>query len=42
MMAEAQFRANHGGEDSGLARTFKVGGWRHLGMFNDQRFANDR
>jgi porin len=41
IMAEAQFRANQGEQDSGLARTLKLGGWRHLGLFDDQRFAND-
>jgi len=41
IMAEAQIRANQGKEDTGLARTLKLGGWTHLGLFNDQRFAND-
>ena len=27
--------------DTGLARTLKLGGWRHLGEFDDKRFAND-
>jgi porin len=41
VMAEAQFRTNHGKEDSGLARTIKLGGWAHFGDFEDQRFADD-
>lgn len=40
-IAEAQFRSNHGKEDTGLARTVKLGGWSHLGEFGDQRMAND-
>lgn len=35
VFAEAQFRANQG--DEGLARTAKVGGWAHLGGFDNQR-----
>jgi porin len=41
LMAEAQFRANQGETDTGLARTVKIGAWGHLGKFNDQRFADD-
>jgi len=41
LMAEAQFRTNRAPGDTGLASTVKVGGWAHLGRFNDQRFAND-
>jgi porin len=41
VMAEAQFRTNQGKEDTGLARTLKLGAWGHFGSFNDQRFAND-
>jgi porin len=41
MIGEAQFRTNQGKDDTGLARTVKLGGWTHLGQFNDQRFAND-
>jgi porin len=41
VIGETQFRSNHGKDDSGLARTLKVGGWSHLGLFNDQRTAND-
>ena len=40
-IAEAQFRSNHGKDDTGLARTVKIGGWGHLGQFADQRMAND-
>src|SRR5665647_2180005 len=41
LIGEAQFRSNHGKDDSGLARTLKFGAWSHLGEFNDQRTAND-
>jgi porin len=41
LIGEAQFRANQGKQDTGLARTLKFGGWTHLGQFEDQRFAND-
>jgi porin len=41
IMTEAQWRANQGKDDIGLARTLKLGGWAHLGEFDDQRFAND-
>ena len=41
IIGEAQFRTNHGKDDTGLARTLKLGGWTHLGEFNDQRYAND-
>ena len=34
--------AQHGQpKDTGLATTLKLGGWRHFGLFDDQRFAND-
>lgn len=39
IIGEAQFRHNHGKEDTGLATALKFGGWGHLGQFNDQRFA---
>jgi porin len=41
IVGEAQFRTNHGKDDTGLARTLKLGGWTHLGQFNDQRYADD-
>lgn len=41
IIGEAQFRFNRGKDDSGLARTLKLGSWSHLGEFNDQRYAND-
>jgi porin len=41
IIGEAQFRNNRGPRDTGLATTLKVGGWAHLGPFNDQRFAVD-
>jgi porin len=41
LIGEAQWRRNMDKNDTGLASTVKVGGWAHLGAFNDQRFAND-
>lgn len=41
LIGEAQFRRNTGKVDRGLASTIKLGGWAHLGLFNDQRFAVD-
>lgn len=41
VIAETQFRANQGKNDTGLASTLKLGGWMHFGLFDDQRFAND-
>lgn len=41
IIGETQFRSNQGKDDSGLARTLKLGGWTHLGQFNDPRYAND-
>jgi len=41
IIGEAQFRTNQNKNDSGLARTLKLGGWTHLGQFADQRYAND-
>jgi porin len=41
MIGEAQFRTKQGKDDTGLARTLKIGGWRHLGQFADQRTAID-
>ncbi len=40
MIGELQFRWNRGKDDTGLARTMKIGGWGHLGKFADQRFDN--
>lgn len=37
-LAEAQFQWNSKKGDPGLAGKFKLGGWRHLGDFADQRF----
>ena len=36
MIGEAQLRSNQGSKDAGLATTFKIGGWQHLGLFQDQ------
>ena len=41
LMGEVQFRTNRGKDDTGLARTLKLGAWTHLGKFEDQRTAND-
>lgn len=41
MMAEAQWRSGQGPADTGLARTLKVGGWHHFGVFEDKRLAAD-
>jgi porin len=41
IIGEAQFRRNHGQGDTGLATTLKFGAWHHLGLFADQRLAND-
>ena len=39
VIGEVQFQRNMGKNDEGLASTLKLGGWRHLGQFDDQRFA---
>lgn len=41
VMAELQLRTNHGKDDTGLARTLKVGGWHHHARFDHRRFAHD-
>ena len=41
IIGEAQFRRNHTQKDSGLATVVRLGGWGHLGKFDDQRFASD-
>jgi len=38
VLGELQYAWNNKKGDSNLAGTFKVGGWRHFGDFNDQRF----
>ena len=38
LYAEAQFRKNQRKDDTGLASQLKIGGWSHLGQFNDQRY----
>jgi porin len=38
ILGEIQYAWNSKKGDPNLAGTFKVGGWRHLGDFNDQRF----
>ena len=40
-IGEAQFQRNVGKDDTGLATTLKIGAWGHVGLFNDQQFAND-
>jgi porin len=39
LIGEAQFRRNTGDKNTGLATTVKLGAWRHLGEFDDKRFA---
>jgi porin len=39
IIGEAQFQRNQGKNDKGLATTLKLGGWGHVGEFDDQRFA---
>jgi len=41
VISEMQLRANHGKEDTELARAIKLGVWSHAGTFADQRFASD-
>jgi len=41
LIGEVQFKYNREPESSGLASTLKLGGWTHVGTFNDQRFAID-
>ena len=40
MIGEAQFRANRDKNDTGLATTFKIGAWQHLGLFMEQANPN--
>lgn len=42
LIGEVQLRRNAAKTDQGLATTVKLGGWGHVGQFNDQRVANDR
>lgn len=39
IIGESQFRWNQGKTDTGLATTLKLGGWTHLGQFNDDRYS---
>ncbi|MBL6082567.1 carbohydrate porin [Belnapia sp. T18] len=39
--AEARFRQNQAASENGLARTVRLGGWAHLGRFDNQRRAAD-
>ncbi|MCA3323959.1 MAG: carbohydrate porin [Roseomonas sp.] len=41
IFSEAELRANRGDQDQGLARTLKLGGWAHLGGFDDMRRTDD-
>jgi porin len=40
-IAELQYNVNQGKEDTGLAASYKVGGWYHSGKFADQRYGLD-
>ena len=39
IIGEVQFKRNLGKKDEGLATSLKLGGWGHLGEFQDMRFA---
>jgi porin len=39
MIGEARFRINAGKNDERLATTLTLGGWGHVGKFDDKRFA---
>jgi porin len=41
LIGEIQYRWNADTAATGLARTLKLGGWRHFGWFDDQSIAND-
>jgi porin len=41
IIGEAQFRLNHEPTDRGLATVLKLGGWGHLGQFDDKRLAGE-
>jgi porin len=41
VIGEAQLRSNTGKQDTGLARSLKVGAWGHFGAFEDQRFRDN-
>jgi porin len=41
LFAEARFRQNQAVGEEGLARTVRLGGWAHLGRFDNQRRAAD-
>lgn len=38
LMVEAQYKVNQEKTDTGLAGTYKIGGFTHFGSFQDQRF----
>lgn len=40
-IGEAQYRYNQKADSAGLAGTIKIGGWRHFGKFDDDRFGAD-
>jgi porin len=41
IIGEMEFQHNNGKTDKGLATTLKLGGWGHLGEFDDRRLAAD-
>ncbi len=41
VIGEVQWQTNQDKTATGLARTLKIGGWAHVGKFNDQRLATD-
>jgi porin len=41
LMGEVQYRHNQGKDDSGLAGSYRLGGWHHFGEFHDHRYGTD-
>jgi porin len=41
LMGEIQYRRNQGRDDSGLAASYRLGGWHHFGEFHDHRYGTD-
>ena len=41
LMGEVQYRHNRGKDDSGLAASYRLGGWHHFGEFHDHRYGTD-
>lgn len=41
LMGEIQFRTNQDQDDTGLARSLRLGAWHHFGTFDDYRLGTD-